>query len=222
MNKLMLSWVMIATWALISATLYAESPKVTIEVSIVARSQVKTNHLSFKEELATALHDSEVSTESLPRFFEVWFRDQNRRQFTIDLLEAKIPLGEEVEVRTQRGLGFTAGGEVADGSAEFPLPLGVEAILRCQEGKNDQFDVNFRVSKRNRDDRTEVWKQSEMEGKSIRVAGVRSFWIDSKLTLQPNMPEVVGGMISETKKNGQVETEETVVVIRVIPHFNGK
>ncbi|RCS54604.1 hypothetical protein DTL42_05580 [Bremerella cremea] len=123
----------IAVTLLLVVSAQAGSPRMVMEVACISQARSEPGETSLKEELSAALKQSKVATEGLTPFFEQWFAEQDRSQFNIDLLTLKLPLGEEIEVTTQRALGWQPDGEVADGSVEFPRPLGVTMILRGEE-----------------------------------------------------------------------------------------
>lgn len=199
---------------LLAASVQAEPPRMAVEVACLSQARSESSDTFLKEKLSAALKQSKVATEGLPRFLAEWFAEQDRSQFNVDLLTVKLPLGEEVEVTMQRGLGGQPEGEVADGSVEFPRPLGVTMILRGEENEQGQVDIQGRFEKRGQDDRLATSKTDPESDKPVQVAGMKTFWVDTQITLDWKVPAVLGGLVSEKKQNGKTEIVETVVILR--------
>lgn len=214
MRQLVISVVMIGVCPLLVAPAMAAAPKMVVEMALVTRTQDESEASSFEEGISAAIQKSEVTKQGLSRFLETWLAGKERSRFTIDLLRVKSTMGEEVEVTTQRVPGSPAGSEFGDGNHENLRPLGVSVTLQGEENDQGNIDLRFRFDKRTEIEGHDVWKQEN--GRSIRVPGYRIFGVQPEMTLEPNVPSVLGGLIHGETKDGKKVVQESVLIIRAI------
>lgn len=215
MRQLVISVVMIGAFPLLAAPTMAAAPKMLVEMALVVRTQDESEETSFEEEISMALQKSDVAQQGLARFLEKWLVGKQRSRFTIDLLSVKSTMGEEVEVTMQRLPSSPAGNEFGDGNFENLRPLGVSVTLQGEENEQGKINLRFRFDKRTEAVGRDVWKQEN--GKSIRVPGYRIFGVQPEMTLEPNVPSVLGGLIHGETTNGKTVVQESVLIIRVVP-----
>ncbi|PQO38211.1 hypothetical protein C5Y97_09075 [Blastopirellula marina] len=206
---------MIGAFPLLVAPVMADGPKMLVEMALVVRTQDESDEATFEEEISAALQKSDADQQGLARFIERWLSDKERSRFTIDLLSVKSTMGEEVEVTTQRVLSSPTGSEFGDGSIERLRPLGVSVTLQGEENDQGNIDLRFRFDKRTEIEGQDVWKQEN--GRSIRVPSYRIFGVRPEMTLQPNVPSVLGGLIHGETSDGKRVVRESVLIIRAVP-----
>ncbi|PQO42236.1 hypothetical protein [Blastopirellula marina] len=196
----------------------AASPRVLVEVAYVVRTQEKPGEKTFEEEIAAAIENSEFATAGLNPLLDEWLDGQDRSKFEIDCLRIKGPVGETLEIQTQRSIGADPRGEVAnEGMTGFPAKLKmdvgmfVEVTAKESEEEEGNFDLAFRFQKRTPEEMLSV---TGPKGRS--VLGFRTFMVDTSVTIDPKVPSVLGGLTSEKREKDQTQIREAVLIFRVM------
>lgn len=191
----------------------AASPRVLVEVAYVVRTQVKPEEKTLEEELTAAIEDSEVASEALNALLDKWLDGQDRSKFEIDCLEMKGPMGEALEMQTQRSIGADRKGEVTTGlPATMKMGMFLEVTAKESEEEEGKIDLTCRFQKRTPEEELSV---PGPKGRS--VLGFRTFMVDTSITIDPKVPSVLGGLISEKREKDQTEIREAVLIFRVMP-----
>lgn len=200
---------------------WAESPRVMVELAFVTRIQQPNDPSPLKEEFEQLLPDSELAKEGLVPFLDDWLRGKNRDLLEVDLMQLKIPLGEEVEFATRHLLPA----EFEDPNTMFEaagVPMrpdmglvhgGLSAVVRAQKKPNEKVHIKFRVMKK----MPAAMELSEDEDRSGErpLPILRTQWTDTELDLELRQASVLGGLLQKTSKDGEDITRELVILVHV-------
>lgn len=207
--------------AILPTIAWGELPRVMVELAFVLRDRPSADQTPLKEEFEQLLKETELAKEGLIPFLDDWLRGKDRHLHEIDLMQLKIPLGEEVEVATRHSLTT----EFQDPKAMFEaantpvfagmglLDDGLSAVVRTEQKPDGKIHVKFRLEKR----------MPAVLGKSDEgdvsddppVPMLRRRWIDSQLDLHPRQAAQLGGLLQTQRKNGKEVTQELAILVRV-------
>lgn len=187
--------------------------RVQVEIIYLTYTYQQRPQPAMYEQLAAYCQSVEGSEESLVSLIDRWLEGKDRKQFTVDALQVTTAMGQEVEVVSQQTIPLQTQPLVQRVPHQVDvLPLGVNAIVRATEAKDQQIELNLRFGKRTLRELPPGEVVGNQDGQG--VPGVVSTWMDMRPTLRPGVPHPQAGLIQNKNTAQGDATCENFFVMR--------
>jgi len=206
--------------AFLPTIVWGGSPRVMVELAFVFRGEPADATLDLREEFEKALPQAEHAQEGLLPFLDNWLRGKDRDQHEIDLMQVKIPLGEEVEFVTRHSLTskfddpkamFEAAG-IPMMPGEDLLSDGLEATVRADQTEDGKIRVRFRLDKRMPATSMPNDKSDDPNAPPLPLLHRRG--VNTAVDLEPGQAIELSGLHANAEK-GKPRAKELAVLVRV-------
>ncbi|PQO27455.1 hypothetical protein C5Y96_18125 [Blastopirellula marina] len=205
--------------AILPAIAAAQSPRVMVELAFVTRVRLSTEQPPLSEEFEKQLEDSKLAQEGLVPFLDQWLRDKDRDLHEVDLMQLKIPLGEEVEFTTRHSLAA----EFADPKGMFeganiPMMPGMglldetlNATVRTDNTPDEQLLTRFRFEKHM--PTTTLENVNDPGAPPVPVLHRQA--VSTRIKSESGKTTVLGGMLKIKNIEGKEFKQDLAVLVRV-------
>jgi len=198
---------------------WGQSPRVMVELAFVVREHPSENQPPLKEEFGKLLPQSDLAKEGLIPFLDDWLRGRDRDQHDVDLMQLKIPLGEEVEFTTRHSLSSESqdpkaifeAAEIPRMPGEDLLGDGLEATVRTKQRPDGKIRVRFRFGKR----MPATTMPSDAKPGAPPVPVLHRRWVTTTVDLEPRKPVELHSLLQSEQENGKRSSPEMAILVRV-------